>query len=100
MTQILLGPVISTGGAGGEIPHSSNDKNDASHPVISTEAEGSGEISCPMVQGAWRQDRKFLSSEFREPPVSLCRQVPPLEMINGPASCHQKIVMEKKAVKK
>ena len=69
MTQILLGPVISTGGAGGEIPHSSNDKNDASHPVISTEAEGSGEISCPMVQGAWRQDRKFLSSEFREPPV-------------------------------
>ena len=76
MTQILLGPLISTAGAeipyssndkndalrpvismaGAKIPYSSNDKNDASNLVISTEAERSGEISRPMVQGAWRQE--------------------------------------------
>ena len=82
-------------GGGAEIPYSSNDKNDAPNPVISTEAERSGEISCPMVQGAWRQEisRLRVSRARIFPP---CRQVPPLGMTNGPVSYHQKIVMEKR----
>ena len=89
-------PVISMAGA--KIPYSSNDKNDASRLVISTEAEGSGEISRPWYRA--HGGRKFLRSESREILVSPCRQVPPLGMTNGPKSCHQKIVMEKRAVKK
>ena len=64
MTQIRLRLVISTAGA--EIPHSSNDKNDAPNPVISTEAERSGEISRPHGTGGMAAG--FLSAQSLESP--------------------------------
>jgi len=40
-------PIVILAVEAGEISHFSNGQNDAPNPVISTEAEGSGEISHP-----------------------------------------------------
>lgn len=126
MTQILLRPLISTAGA--EIPHSSNDKNDASRPVISmagakipyssndkndapnlvisTEAERSGEISCPMVQGAWRQEfsrlRVSRAPSLPMPPGSSARDdqwacILPSENRYGKKGCEEMICMSSRS---
>lgn len=92
MTQILLGPVISTAGA--EIPYSSNDKNDAPGLSFRPKRRGVEKSHAPWyrVHGG----RRFLGSESRESQsLPSCRQIPPLEMTYGPKSCHQKIGMEK-----